>query len=59
MTAHIYHKIQNTYAPLGNKQNEFVSPRVGRKGNNKSVFRIDCTKMLLNFVILYTTKYYV
>ena len=33
--------------------------RVGRKGNNKSVFRIDCTKMLLNFIILYTTKYYV
>ena len=49
MTAQIYYKIQNTY-----EHNINLSvTHAWRKSNFKSVFRINCTKMLINFIILF------
>ena len=53
MTAQIYYKIQNTYALLGSNNMNLSVTHAWKKGNFKSVFRIDCTKMLINFIILY------
>ena len=53
MTAQIYYKIQNTCALLEIHNMNLSVTHAWRKGNFKSVFRIDCTKMLINFITLY------
>ena len=53
MAAQMYYKIQNTYALLGNEQYDFVTHTCLEKTYFISIFRIDCTKMLINFIILY------
>ena len=54
MTAQIYCKTQKYLCTIEEIKNMNLSiTHAWREGNVKSVFRINCTKMLINFVMLY------
>ena len=54
MTAQIYFKRQNTCALIKETRNmNLLVTHIWRKGSFKSDFKINCTKMLINFIILF------